>query len=269
MFSFFKSSSNNKDGKDEPLLGETSSESGSSYDHMRTDMQTPGTPTWMSDSDAPACFSCDAEFSFMGNRRHHCRRCRSIFCENCTLKRSKILILAITEEARVCDDCFAELPFENNYIEIKKPILLRGDTFKKSGGCCSGSVSITVLLDTDGRTLVISEDKGKVIRQNAADLDNIASSSDTSFLLVADGLSINFECESESTKIIWIEALKSLVKVSRELSLHDQVARIRRLKVENARRAADQEKRNEAFVKDMNERKNKREAIRARSLEKK
>jgi hypothetical protein len=268
MLSFFRSASG-ASSKEEPLLSDTTSESGSSsYEHMRTDMQAPGVPTWMTDAEAPTCFSCDCEFTFT-KRRHHCRRCRSIFCENCTLRRSKILLLAITEEARVCEDCNAELPFENSFIEIQKPVLQRGATFQKSGGCCLGAIPVTIQLDPDGRTLVVCEDKGKPIKISAADLDNVVNSSESTFLLVCGDLSINFICDSESTKLIWIDALKALVRVSREPSLHDKIMRIRRLKIESIRKNEEAERRNAAFVDQMNARKKEREAIRARSTEKK
>jgi hypothetical protein len=254
-----------KSGKDSPLLSDSISDAGSTYDAMKQDMQGPDVPTWVNDDDADECFLCDDKFSF-SSRRHHCRRCRSVFCEKCTTKKSKILILAITEMARVCEECFHDLPNENSYIDTHKPILLKGATFQKKG-CCSSNF-ITMKLEADGKILMITEDKKKSVAWDAAEIQNITASSASSFLVLYDDQSINFLCETEEDSVAWVDALKALVRVCREPTLHDKVARIRRQKIENAKKAALAEERNADYVKELNERKKSREEIRARSSSK-
>jgi hypothetical protein len=263
MLSFFKSGSS---PMQEALL-DTSSDPGSTNDAMRNDMQAPGMPTWMQDDEASACFACDVEFT-LTYRRHHCRRCRSIFCERCTVQRSKILVLAITENARVCDECFAELPFENNFIEWKKPMLQRGATFQKSRLCCLGNVPVTLRLDADGQMLLFSEDKGdSAFRLEAADIESLTPSGDESFLLVHPDMSVNLICNSEETKQQWMAALIDLVKVCREPSLHDKVARIRWAKVESKRRAEEIDRRNSELIEQMAARRRRRDEILSRSID--
>ena len=261
MLSFF----NKKSGKESPLLSDSTSDAGSTNDAMRYDMQGPGVPTWVKDEDANECFLCDDEFTFT-NRKHHCRRCRSVFCEKCTSKRSQILILAITEEARVCEECYHDLPTENYYIDKQKPLLLKGSTFQKKGSCCFGGSSfVTIRLDSDGKVLLVTEDKKKSIPWDAAEIQNITQSSATSFLVLYDNQSIDFLCESEEDNAAWIDAIKALVRVCREPNLHDKVARIRRQKIENARKAAEAEKRNAEQIRQVNDRKKSREEILART----
>lgn len=41
---------------------------------------------WMNDSESDCCLECNSSFSLL-LRRHHCRRCGGLFCDNCTSKR--------------------------------------------------------------------------------------------------------------------------------------------------------------------------------------
>jgi FYVE zinc finger len=41
---------------------------------------------WMSDSESDSCLECKSSFNLL-LRRHHCRRCGGLFCDNCTSKR--------------------------------------------------------------------------------------------------------------------------------------------------------------------------------------
>jgi len=58
---------------------------------------------WVDDSLRQACAACQADFSWLTNRRHHCRQCGDVFCGACTTKR----LLISMEPARVCDGCYA------------------------------------------------------------------------------------------------------------------------------------------------------------------
>ena len=52
---------------------------------------------WVSDDESHWCTLCLDEFSVL-TRRHHCRYCSSLLCDNCTTKR--------VLDVRVCDGCF-------------------------------------------------------------------------------------------------------------------------------------------------------------------
>lgn len=67
---------------------------------------------WRPDSSAAQCIRCTTNFGFL-TRRHHCRRCGNIFCDNCSSQR-KVLAHPIRRPGgdaekgavRVCDACF-------------------------------------------------------------------------------------------------------------------------------------------------------------------
>ena len=49
---------------------------------------------WQFDDCEPACSSCKAEFNPF-NRRHHCRLCGKIFCNDCSNQRYVLLLVTI------------------------------------------------------------------------------------------------------------------------------------------------------------------------------
>jgi phospholipase/lecithinase/hemolysin len=72
---------------------------------------------WQKDSEVHTCQKCQVKFSFT-TRRHHCRKCGSIFCDKCS-KHKATLDNPLTEkgpsgkqgvkDCRVCDKCYADL----------------------------------------------------------------------------------------------------------------------------------------------------------------
>jgi hypothetical protein len=71
-------------------------------------------PAWQRDEEADECGLCDKRFSLF-IRRHHCRWCGKIFCDNCTSSRIPIpntssssstnSAASVQPEQRVCDTC--------------------------------------------------------------------------------------------------------------------------------------------------------------------
>lgn len=174
--------------------------------------------------------------------------------------------MAITELARVCEECYHDLPIENIFIDKQKPLLLKGATFRKKGiCCCSGTTFVTLRLDSDGKILLVTEDKQKSMLWDVAEIQNVTESSPLSFLVLYDNQSINFISETEDDNVAWIDSLKAAVRVCREPNLHDKVARIRRQKLENMRKAIEADRRNAEYIKQVNDRKKSREDILARS----
>ena len=57
--------------------------------------------------DSDACMICSNKFSFL-NRRHHCRSCGGIFCQEHSSHFIALPDLGIYENVRVCDNCFNE-----------------------------------------------------------------------------------------------------------------------------------------------------------------
>ena len=75
---------------------------------------------WQRDSEVHTCQKCDVKFGVF-TRKHHCRQCGRIFCNNCTKKRA-VLEFPLKEGSgvrgysdyrgekfRVCDECYGEL----------------------------------------------------------------------------------------------------------------------------------------------------------------
>jgi len=59
-------------------------------------------PVWVPDDEVHNCTICDTIFTFT-TRKHHCRQCGNVICDNCSLKRKDI---NGEENLRVCDICF-------------------------------------------------------------------------------------------------------------------------------------------------------------------
>ncbi|CAF1474234.1 unnamed protein product [Didymodactylos carnosus] len=61
---------------------------------------------WLEDSDVFACMKCNQQFS-VTVRKHHCRNCGNIFCDQCSSKNTPLA--ASKKPVRVCDQCYKEL----------------------------------------------------------------------------------------------------------------------------------------------------------------
>eukprot|EP00042_Codosiga_hollandica_P033454 m.223807 g.223807 ORF g.223807 m.223807 type:complete len:318 (+) comp54189_c0_seq3:427-1380(+) len=65
-------------------------------------------PTWSKDTDSPNCDNCEKPFSTF-RRRHHCRACGGVFCDECSQKRIELPpAFKYTGKERVCDECYHE-----------------------------------------------------------------------------------------------------------------------------------------------------------------
>eukprot|EP01060_Flectonema_neradi_P031582 TRINITY_DN4823_c1_g1_i1.p1 TRINITY_DN4823_c1_g1~~TRINITY_DN4823_c1_g1_i1.p1 ORF type:complete len:1548 (+),score=450.16 TRINITY_DN4823_c1_g1_i1:440-4645(+) len=60
---------------------------------------------WKRDSDSPACYGCGSFFTII-KRRHHCRSCGEIYCNECTRNKTSLLDLGHLEPQRVCETCY-------------------------------------------------------------------------------------------------------------------------------------------------------------------
>lgn len=61
---------------------------------------------WIEDNEAPNCMLCHKDFTIF-NRRHHCRRCGRIFCDECCPK--SVFSEVIQGMDRACICCSAVL----------------------------------------------------------------------------------------------------------------------------------------------------------------
>ncbi|KAK3089525.1 hypothetical protein FSP39_004264 [Pinctada imbricata] len=69
---------------------------------MREAQQVIKEAQWKSDQDASHCSSCSKEFS-ISRRKHHCRNCGEIFCNECS--DNKMPLPSSAKPVRVCDNC--------------------------------------------------------------------------------------------------------------------------------------------------------------------
>jgi len=60
---------------------------------------------WDDDSSTSECTHCGSTFTTI-NRRHHCRNCGHIFCNDCTNKRLHLAQLGYKKRVRVCVRCY-------------------------------------------------------------------------------------------------------------------------------------------------------------------
>jgi growth factor-regulated tyrosine kinase substrate len=78
-------------------------------------------PPW---SDAESCMRCRIQFSTF-NRKHHCRNCGQVFCQDCSGKTCDLPALGITDQVRVCETCFGKLkatkPLQNHQPQMNNP----------------------------------------------------------------------------------------------------------------------------------------------------
>lgn len=68
---------------------------------------------WVMDADAPSCMSCDVHFGLL-RRKHHCRMCGIVACNECTSKLVNVPILSDQEPngSRVCTKCYEKCSAE-------------------------------------------------------------------------------------------------------------------------------------------------------------
>ncbi|XP_047023952.1 hepatocyte growth factor-regulated tyrosine kinase substrate-like [Helicoverpa zea] len=74
-------------------------------------------PEW---ADGEVCHRCRVAFSLMV-RRHHCRACGQVFCQQCSAKQSTLPKFGIEKEVRVCDACYDKVsrpPPSSSKLEI-------------------------------------------------------------------------------------------------------------------------------------------------------
>jgi len=87
--------------------GSTTSESKTETDETSGDEDAERVENWVPDEEALKCQSCSVPFTAF-KRRHHCRYCGNIFCNECSenklsLPKEK---LGHTDPVRVCDTCY-------------------------------------------------------------------------------------------------------------------------------------------------------------------
>ena len=60
---------------------------------------------WKVDSTTSMCDLCFAKFTLL-KRKHHCRKCGTIVCNDCSSNRALLTHVDAIEKVRICDNCF-------------------------------------------------------------------------------------------------------------------------------------------------------------------
>ena len=69
-------------------------------------------PYWQPDNTAIKCSSTDCFLEFgVINRKHHCRNCGKIFCDECCSK--EMFVERYGKDTKVCKKCFEEKKGKN------------------------------------------------------------------------------------------------------------------------------------------------------------
>ena len=184
-------------------------------------------PSWLDDDEAAYCFKCDVKFS-SSKRRHHCRRCRNIFCGKCSSHKSKILSSDVTKHVRVCSDCFIDLVDENQTIGETLPFLRGGDTFRMKAMMGLSTRIVTMRLMSDNVTLMYEDDsRREVVEMKLPDVRDITPTSFDTFDIIAGGRTHTFQADSKNTQQAWVHALRTAVNRSLAPTLRTRVERLR------------------------------------------
>jgi hypothetical protein len=187
------------------------------------------------DEEAKYCFNCEIKFS-MTERRHHCRRCRNVFCTGCSAHKSAIIAYGIEEDVKVCEACKTELQTENFYLRIQKPILTRGENFKRYRMMGISSYIVKLRLTNDETLAYDGDGKPEPEHIRLASINKIIMTNLTTFELVTQAKSYAFEADSITTLKTWTEALNLAVRLAKETPIRQRVEEDRRKKVEFRKR---------------------------------
>lgn len=57
------------------------------------------------DSSTHECELCSVKFAFF-NRKHHCRKCGSVVCHDCSTNKALLQYVDAQNKVRICDHCF-------------------------------------------------------------------------------------------------------------------------------------------------------------------
>jgi len=66
---------------------------------------------WADDAEVNECAACKCGFS-LTNRKHHCRNCGQIFCNDCSARQT--MMANFKKAQRVCEPCYTELQTNGN-----------------------------------------------------------------------------------------------------------------------------------------------------------
>jgi hypothetical protein len=116
-------------------------------------------PLWHPDANASTCSKCRKTVFSLMNRRHHCRNCGHVVCDNCSSKRLMVQHVDSKRQVRVCDSCYSFLTKRPPVQQISPDDKTAGD----GGGGTGGGISNTTMVNhraMEGAAADESDDSG-------------------------------------------------------------------------------------------------------------
>ncbi|XP_067939019.1 pleckstrin homology domain-containing family F member 2-like isoform X2 [Watersipora subatra] len=83
-------------------------------------------PVWIPDSQARGCMLCSTPFTML-NRRHHCRKCGKLVCDDCSKHRWNFPQQS-SKPQRVCNTCYKDLNSTSNLNMPSEPPMSDSDS---------------------------------------------------------------------------------------------------------------------------------------------
>lgn len=140
------------------------------------------------------------------------------------------------DDVKVCEACKTELQTENFYLRIQKPILTRGENFKRYRMMGMSSYIVKLRLASNETLVYDGDGKPEPEEIRLASINKISMANLTTFELVTPAKSYAFEADSITTLKTWTEALNLAVRLAKEPPIRQRVEEDRRKKIELRRR---------------------------------
>lgn len=140
------------------------------------------------------------------------------------------------EDVKVCEACKSELQTENFYLRIQKPVLLRGENFKRYRMMGISSYIVKLRMINDDTMVYDGDGKPEPENIRLSTVSKIIMTNLTTFEIVTPAKAYAFEADSITTLKTWQEALSLAVRVAKEPPIRQRVEDDRRKKMDMRKR---------------------------------
>lgn len=88
---------------------------------LETKLKEENEIVWEQDKQVLRCRACNAEFGVL-TRRHHCRSCGRVFCDNCSSQKAQLSRSGEIVVGRVCGQCFIQIQRDTSAHRVSTPV---------------------------------------------------------------------------------------------------------------------------------------------------
>ncbi|TFJ86161.1 hypothetical protein NSK_002369 [Nannochloropsis salina CCMP1776] len=186
------------------------------------------------DEEVERCFACAVPFDF-AQRRHHCRRCRNIFCAACTSRERPVLLYRLSDPVRVCLRCGNEVGKENEFVDRHLKGLTEGLEVTVTRGVSAvlgRRQPVSLILSADLKTLQVVDLPSLPAYHDASrppssldcprilmhfplvDIGGVSEEGPLSFLiLTSTGVRRKFETSGPGQRQAWVAAIREAARL--------------------------------------------------------